>query len=408
MKLKEAVFATAASRAAWSRLRRHQQRRDYLHHREFYANEADRSGLTYSEDLTASAVQRRFRERGYSPKVREFGNVHTFAFIPRDGWHFVLYNDLGALGPVTEFDFKKYGFSQSELHPRAASAAERRDEMNNRAFKALVTAHDVMPVDWAFIYGNGRQVSVDFLKRIAEELGIPTVSMCLDDKQSWAGSVIGQQREGQIDLAEHFDLAWTSARVACEWYLAEGGRPLYLPEGFDQDLYRPLGLTKDIPVSFVGDAYGFRPAFVRLLEKARVPVQVFGNGWGTRPVYGQEQVEIINRSVINLGSGGVGYDANLTNVKTRDFEIPGTGGGMYLTSFNADLAQHYDVSEEIACYGSDLELVELIRHYLKHPDEAEAMASRARDRCVAEHRWLHRYVRILQTLGILRPLGEAR
>ena len=99
--------------------------------------------------------------------------------------------------------------------------------------------------------------------------------------------------------------------------------------------------------------------------------------------------------------GGIGYSEDLTNVKTRDFEIPGTGGGLYLTSFNADLARHFVVGEEIACYRSRDEMLELIRHYLRHPDEARSIARRARDRCLFEHRWLHRYRRVCQILGVL-------
>ena len=44
---------------------------------------------------------------------------------------------------------------------------------------------------------------------------------------------------------------------------------------------------------------------------------------------------------------------------------------------------------------------EMIRYYLSHPEEASAIASRGRERCVAEHRWLHRYCRICEILGIL-------
>ena len=46
-------------------------------------------------------------------------------------------------------------------------------------------------------------------------------------------------------------------------------------------------------------------------------------------------------------------------------------------------------------------MVELIRYYLAHPDEARAIAARARDRCLREHRWLHRYVAVLTALGVL-------
>jgi spore maturation protein CgeB len=112
-------------------------------------------------------------------------------------------------------------------------------------------------------------------------------------------------------------------------------------------------------------------------------------------------VEIFNRSVINLGMGGIEYSEELTNVKGRDFDIPGTGGGVYLTTFNPDLAQHFVIGEEILCYRNRDEMVELIRYYLDRPDEAAAIAARARARALREHRWLHRYQTMLEILGVL-------
>jgi spore maturation protein CgeB len=99
--------------------------------------------------------------------------------------------------------------------------------------------------------------------------------------------------------------------------------------------------------------------------------------------------------------GGIEYSESLTNVKGRDFEVPGTGGGMYLTSFNPDLAQHFEVGREIVCYSNRDEMVELIRHYLARPEEADAIAQRARARSLREHRWLHRYQSMLRIFGVL-------
>ena len=113
----------------------------------------------------------------------------------------------------------------------------------------------------------------------------------------------------------------------------------------------------------------------------------------------------MNRSCINLSMGGIGYSEALTNVKTRDFEIPGTGGGVYLTSFNPDLAQHFEVGREILCYRNRNEMVELIRYYLSHPEQAREIAMRGRARCLADHRWLYRYRHVCQVLGILPDHG---
>ncbi len=209
-----------------------------------------------------------------------------------------------------------------------------------------------------------------------------------------------------IDIAKWLDIAWTSSTVATEWYLVEGSNPVYLPEGFDPSVYRPMKVDRDIPVSFIGEAYGFRQSFVGFLGKHQIPVTAFGGGWNTKPVWGADQVAIINRSRINLGHGGIGYSEELTNVKTRDFEIPGTGGGLYVTTFNPDLARHFVIGAEIVCYRSREEAVELINYFLARPDEADGIAAAARRRCIGEHRWFHRYRRILELLRIVEPVSQ--
>ena len=257
------------------------------------------------------------------------------------------------------------------------------------------------PVDWAFFYGGAPEVTPSLMRTIEERYGIPRVNMSLDDKQAFEGQSIGECRAGVVDLTRCFDLYITSARVCCEWHLVEGGRPVYLPEGFSATCYRPMQVEQDIDVSFIGVAYGFRISLVEYLRKHGVNVVAFGPGWGTKAVWGDEQVQVINRSKINLGMGGIGYSERLTNVKTRDFEIPGTGGGLYLTTFNPDLACHFVLGEEIVCYQSRDEMLELIRFYLARPAEAREIARRGRERCLQEHRWLHRYRAVLQILGIL-------
>jgi hypothetical protein len=267
---------------------------------------------------------------------------------------------------------------------------------------AIREAHAKRPIDWLFCYGGGQDTSPSVIREITAELGIPTTNMSLDDKQGWAGPDIGECRTGAADITAEFDLFITSARVACDWHMVAGGRAIYMPEGFSTAAYHPMDVEQDIPASFIGAAYGFRTSVIRFLQRGGVDIRPFGGGWGTRSVWGTEQVEIINRSRINLGMGGIEYSESLTNVKTRDFEIPGTGGGAYLTSFNPDLAEHFVVGEEILCYRNRDEMIEMLRYYLARPEETREIARRGRERCLREHRWLHRYERALQILGVLQ------
>jgi spore maturation protein CgeB len=316
------------------------------------------------------------------------------------GWHDHLLPDLHSLGEVTLFDYEALGYRYGGFIRNDASAVRMLDEMSDHIIPALRAAHARRPVDWVFYYGGGQDVSPVVVRRITEELGIPVANMSLDDKQGWAGASANRWRTGAVDITSAFDLYATSARVACEWHMLEGGRPIYLPEGFNATAYAPQAVGRDLPVSFVGAAYGFRVATIEYLRAQGVDIRTYGSGWPDSN-WVTDIGNVFNRSVINLGMGGIEYSETLTNVKGRDFEIPGTGGGMYLTSFNPDLAQHFVVGREIACYRNRDEMLELIRWYLKHPDEADAMAVRARERSLREHRWLHRYEAMLRIIGVM-------
>ena len=371
----------------------------YRKRREYYHRICEEKKIVYDKKSSTQKIRNHLANRGYLPKKKTLGEIHTFAFIPRISWHFHLFDDLFELGPVTEFNYMEYGYDIKDLY--TAKSPHLLDEMNSLAFSKLVETHRRTPVDWIFVYANGSEVSPQFIQKIIDELGVPTVNMCFDDKQSWDWGKAGKHSKGQRDIGKTFDLTWTSSRLACEWYLAEGGRPLYLPPGTNLKLYRPLKTDKDIDVSFIGTNYGYRKSAVRFLAKSHINVSTYGIGWKNGRLSDEEIVKMICRSKVNLGMGGIGFSENITNVKGRDFDIPACGGSVYITSFSPDLVSHYHVGREIVCYRNRDEMVELIRYFIQHQDEAEQIARAGRERCLREHRWLHRYIEICQILGII-------
>jgi len=99
----------------------------------------------------------------------------------------------------------------------------------------------------------------------------------------------------------------------------------------------------------------------------------------------------------------VGYASStdlFTNVKGRDFEVPLSGGGPYLTTFNSDLALHYEIGKEILCYRTVEEAVELIRYYLLRTTQADQIALAGRKRALSEHTWESRFRYIIDRIGI--------
>ncbi len=383
----------------WATFRARQVEREYRARREHYQMLAEERGLVYSESRTTSDVRARLRSRGYTPVSRKRGEVHTFACVPSYSWHRHLFPDFRELGPVSHFDYTAHGFGFEDLCGSSRNAASLREQMFKLVLPAFRRAHAGRPVDWIFCYGGGQDIAPDVIREITEQSGVPTVGMSLDDKQGWAGASASRWRTGSVDITSAFDLFATSARVACEWHMVEGGRPLYMLEGFDASAFAPRDVARDIDVSFVGVANGMRASVVDFLQRHDVDVRTFGKGWPSGHV--DDAVEVFNRSCINLGIGGIEYSESLTNVKGRDFEIPGTGGGVYLTTFNPDLAQAFHVGREILCYRNRDEMVELIRYHLAHPEESEAIARAGRERALRDHRWLHRYEKILRILGVL-------
>jgi len=393
--LKERLRNQPLVRGVWTAYRERQVTEHYRAMREHYAAIAAERKLVYSADASAAMARARMKARGYTPVLRKNGDVHTFAYVSSVSWHDHLMPDLRELGPVTRFDYESLGYRYSDL----SRSYELLMEMSSRVLPELRAAHEKRPVDWVLFYGGGQDIAPTLVREITETLGIPVVNMSFDDKQGFAGASVSPWRTGAIDLTPHFDLYMTSARVCCDWHLAEGGVPVYLPEGFDASSFAPRDMAKDIAVSFVGVAYGFRIAIAKHLRDSGVPFEAWGRGWPSG--HASDPVETFNRSVINLGMGGIEYSEELTNVKGRDFEIPGTGGGAYLTSFNSDLAQHFVVGEEILCYRNRDEMLELIRYYLRRPDEAAEIARRGRARSLREHRWLHRFQTLLRMLGAI-------
>jgi len=369
--------------------------------REQYFSIVKSKEISVNEKLIIENIRKRLTKRQWKCTKKNIGEIHTCLVFRNTQWQHSLLQELRLLGPVTVIDYHENNIDRI-IESKQHGWLSVREKMHEKTIKMIEKVHEENPIDWIFCYFDGKFVLKKTFEYIETKIGIPTVKMCLDDKNYWDGPQQGEQRIGQIDLAEIFDISWTSSRTAIEWYMAEGGRAIYLPEGFDPSEYYPKNSHFDIPVSFVGACYGARPLLINFLKKHGVQVQVFGKGWGRMGSgYAKSLNEIFNRSQINLGCGYIGHSMKLTNVKGRDFDIPGSGGGVYLTTFNADLAQHFQIGKEILCYQSFDECLELIRYYLDRPDECRTMAKFAHERCIKEHRWLHRYIYICKLLGIL-------
>ncbi len=156
---------------------------NYRRTRTHYYKIMSQKKIFYSDIKSNYLIHERITKKGYNIEEKKLGQITTFSFIPNIGWHYQLISDLMQLGPLIHFDYTQYGFNLREL--MFDKRLDNLNKMNDIAFEYLKKINSKNKIDWVFIYASGAEISPNFLKKISNNLGIPIVVMCLDDKQSW-------------------------------------------------------------------------------------------------------------------------------------------------------------------------------------------------------------------------------
>lgn len=389
--IKDFLLANADFRRLWTYYSAHRLHRRYRSFEDTFGRIAREHGFVYSEDTTIGESKKRVSRLNIHPKQR--GNVHTGIVVLTDNWGIAYVQELKELGQVSVFDWRKEGFDGADHEKRIG-------ELNELIISYFRRVHKQRPLDWIFLPVSGMVILKETIQRMRDEFMVPVVNNWLDCKQNFVSSQMscGQNR-GQIDIAPAFDLVCTSSRSTCEWYMAIGANPLFLPEGFSPHLTPRVKCSKKYDIGFLGAKYGPRVDYVNFLKKNSLSVEARGYGWekGNIPLEGMGH--FFSQCKVNLGMGGIGYSTDLLSLKARDFEVPGAGG-VYLTSYNSDLADFFEIGKDIICYHSVDEMAFLAKRLLNDEEWRLDVAERAYARSMAEHRWLHRFEKILSILGI--------
>ena len=107
-------------------------------------------------------------------------------------------------------------------------------------------------------------------------------------------------------------------------------------------------------------------------------------------------VSIFSATAVNLNVHSAdhvtGLDPTPDYVNPRTFELAACGA-FQLVDRRTPLADVFE-DDEVVAFGSVAELRSLSEHYLRHPEEREAIAARACARAVAAHTYEHRVAAI--------------
>ncbi|MFO0775836.1 MAG: glycosyltransferase [Nitrospiraceae bacterium] len=192
-----------------------------------------------------------------------------------------------------------------------------------------------------------------------------------------------------MHYAAVFDLIFVAQRDVTRFYLRDGERqavewaPLFCMPQYD----RVMGLSRDLPIAFVGSLNPqLNPARVALIDalRSRVPLHVHHGAYADW--FNRSQI-VLNQSVSN-------------DVNFRTFQAMACGAMLLTERVGNGLEDLFRDGRHCALYtrGAVEEIVDLVRYYGRHPAEREAIAERGRQRVLARHTSRHRAERILSAL----------
>lgn len=231
------------------------------------------------------------------------------------------------------------------------------------------------------------------------------------------------------DLAPAYDYCLVPEKFRLEDYKRIGANPIYFQEAANPQIYKPLNLNKSLDVTFVGSKYGDRVEFINHLTSNSIHVNVFGSGWKYRPikdtikkifkpqqvvfpkkskylvtgniVSDKDYVELYSKSKINIGFSSCGdthkSGERILQIRLRDFEAP-MCGAFYITEYQPDIEEFFNVGKEIVCYYTKEDLVEKVKYYLNHDSEREKIAKAGYLRCLREHTWQQRFSKLFDEI----------
>ena len=217
-------------------------------------------------------------------------------------------------------------------------------------------------------------------------------------------------------LPQGFDLKSYDLVLSCvdnfvDHFRRNGVRSERLRFAFEPEVLDRIGpMERTIPVSFVGNLYPGHGSRRDWLERVsgEVPLRAWG-GWTAHlpensplmrcyegPAWGVSMYEVLRQSRMTLNHHvdvAGDYAGNI-----RLFEATGVGA-LLISDWKKNLHEMFEPGKEIVVYRSPEECVEMIKYYLAHDAEREAIATAGQRRTLREHNYFNRMQELVAILG---------
>lgn len=325
-----------------------------------------------------------------------------------------------------------------------------RPKLTKELLKQIKKAHQEKPIDLFFSYLYDACIFPETIKEI-KAMGIKTINWyCNASYQLHLVSTI----------SPHYDYCLVPEKFRLDDYRKLGATPLYCQEAANPNIYKPYNVTPKYDVSFVGQAYGERPDYIKHLLDNNIDTHVWGSGWQNfaqvntqnklarkikklftkeglrfirkkimsafhkaqpqlhRNLYisparlpqehvggilsDTDMIKMYSESKINLGFSSCGNThaekERIMQIRLRDFEVP-MSGGFYMVEYMKELEEFFEIDKEIVCYHNKEDLVDKIKYYLKHDSKREKIRHAGRERCLRDHTWHKRFSNVFEEIA---------
>jgi spore maturation protein CgeB len=257
-----------------------------------------------------------------------------------------------------------------------------------------------------FIHYNGGNIHPDFL----EQFSCIKVYHCADDPD--ASRVLSKP------VARYYDVCAISNVACLDLYAGWGCQRVFfwpLGSSFPDDLLPTDAAPhsgRDVPVVFVGSKFGVsslrfvgtllglhkRKRFMGAVERRVAGLHAYGHGWRRGYIADAELPRLYASARIGLNKHN-----SIGPINFRLFDLPAFGV-LQICDNREHLGRVFKLNEEVVGYETLDECLSLVDYYLRHGDEAEAIAFAGRERFFRDYSgvpWWQNFVRNLNdALGL--------
>jgi spore maturation protein CgeB len=191
--------------------------------------------------------------------------------IESNVWRNNLYLPLIDAGhDVVEFDYDlNKTIQRVDKSINARFISKNRPKVTKELLSQVKSAHEDRPIDLFFSYFFDACVLPEGIEAI-RSMGIKAVNWYCN------GSY---QLHLVEEISPHYDWCLVPEKFRLEDYRAIGALPIYCQEAATPEIYKPYDVPVEFDVTFVGQAYGERPAYIKHLLDNEIDIRVWGYGW---------------------------------------------------------------------------------------------------------------------------------